>query len=50
MAGAAREAGFLVNNAVPDRLRLAPPLVLTEVQAREFLTALPKILDGVQDA
>lgn len=50
VAGAAREAGFLVNNAVPDRLRLAPPLVLTEVQAGEFLTALPKILDGVQDA
>jgi acetylornithine aminotransferase len=44
---AARNAGFLVNAAVSDRLRLAPPLVLTETQAREFLSALPAILDGV---
>ncbi|MBV8541222.1 MAG: acetylornithine transaminase [Pseudonocardiales bacterium] len=48
VATAAREAGFLVNNAVPDRVRLAPPLVLTEAQAREFLSALPAILDGVR--
>jgi len=48
VATAARDAGFLVNNAVPDRLRLAPPLVLTEAQAGEFLTALPAILDGAQ--
>jgi acetylornithine/N-succinyldiaminopimelate aminotransferase len=45
---AARHAGFLVNAAVPDRVRLAPPLVLTEAQASDFLTALPTILDGVQ--
>ncbi|MGH3765438.1 MAG: acetylornithine transaminase [Pseudonocardiaceae bacterium] len=45
---AARRAGFLVNPAVPDRVRLAPPLVLTEDQAQEFLSALPAILDGVQ--
>jgi acetylornithine aminotransferase len=44
---AARKAGFLVNAAVPDRIRLAPPLVLTEAQAQEFLSALPAILDGV---
>ncbi len=42
---AAREAGYLVNNTVPDRIRLAPPLVLTEAQAGEFLADLPKILD-----
>ncbi|PZS38821.1 MAG: acetylornithine transaminase [Pseudonocardiales bacterium] len=48
VATAAREAGFLVNPAVPDRVRLAPPLVLTEAQAREFLNALPAILDGVR--
>jgi acetylornithine aminotransferase len=48
VATAARDAGFLVNPAVPDRVRLAPPLVLTEAQAREFLSALPAILDGVQ--
>jgi acetylornithine aminotransferase len=44
----ARAAGFLVNNAVPDRVRLAPPLVLTEEQAEEFLIALPGILDAAR--
>jgi acetylornithine/N-succinyldiaminopimelate aminotransferase len=47
IATAAREAGFLVNAAVPDRIRLAPPLVLTEAQAQEFLSALPTILGEV---
>lgn len=47
LATAARDAGFLVNPAVPDRIRLAPPLVLTESQAREFLDVLPAILDTV---
>jgi acetylornithine/N-succinyldiaminopimelate aminotransferase len=46
VAAAARDAGFLVNNAVPDRVRLAPPLVLTEGQAKEFLDAFPGILDA----
>ncbi|GAA1282614.1 acetylornithine transaminase [Pseudonocardia aurantiaca] len=46
VAAAAREGGFLVNNAVPDRVRLVPPLVLTEEQAGEFLSALPKFLDS----
>ncbi|MDQ4009611.1 MAG: acetylornithine transaminase [Actinomycetota bacterium] len=48
VATAAREAGFLINPAVPDRIRLAPPLVLTDAQAREFVNALPAILDRVQ--
>jgi acetylornithine aminotransferase len=47
IVSAAREAGYLVNNAVPDRLRIVPPLVLSSGQAREFLRALPSILDGV---
>jgi acetylornithine aminotransferase len=47
LAAAARDAGFLVNNAAPDRIRLAPPLVLTEAQAGEFVAALPGLLDGV---
>lgn len=47
VVAAARQAGFLVNAAVPGRIRLAPPLVLTEAQAQEFLSALPAILDGV---
>ena len=46
VSSAARDAGFLVNNAVPDRVRLVPPLVLTEAQAAEFLAELPGILDA----
>jgi acetylornithine/N-succinyldiaminopimelate aminotransferase len=42
---AARDAGYLVNNAVPNRIRLIPPLVLTEAQATEFLDVLPGLLD-----
>ncbi|MGH3973153.1 MAG: acetylornithine transaminase [Pseudonocardiaceae bacterium] len=48
VAAAARDAGFLVNPVVPSRVRLAPPLVLTDAQAREFLAALPAILDQVR--
>jgi acetylornithine/N-succinyldiaminopimelate aminotransferase len=46
VATAARTGGFLVNNAVADRVRLVPPLVLSEAQAREFLAAFPKFLDA----
>jgi acetylornithine/N-succinyldiaminopimelate aminotransferase len=42
---AARDAGFLVNAAVPDIVRLAPPLIITEAQIDEFLNALPGVLD-----
>lgn len=43
---AAREAGFLVNAAAADVVRLAPPLVITDEQISGFLTALPAILDA----
>jgi acetylornithine aminotransferase len=42
----ARDAGFLVNAAAPDVIRLAPPLIITEAQIEQFLTALPAILDA----
>ncbi|MGB5110726.1 MAG: acetylornithine transaminase [Mycobacterium sp.] len=42
---AARDAGFLVNAAAADVIRLAPPLIITEKQIDEFLTALPAVLD-----
>jgi acetylornithine/N-succinyldiaminopimelate aminotransferase len=42
---AARTAGFLVNAAAPDVIRLAPPLVITETQIDAFVGALPGILD-----
>ncbi|MGY1983381.1 acetylornithine transaminase [Nocardia gipuzkoensis] len=43
----AREVGYLVNPAKPDVIRLAPPLVLTETQADNFVADLPEILDSV---
>ena len=42
---AARNAGFLVNAAAPDVIRLAPPLIITESQIESFIAALPGILD-----
>ena len=48
VATAAREAGYLVNNAVPDRVRLAPALTLSEDQARAFVNAFPSILDAAK--
>lgn len=41
----AREAGYLINPAKPNVIRLAPPLVLTETQADNFVADLPEILD-----
>jgi acetylornithine/N-succinyldiaminopimelate aminotransferase len=46
--GAARQAGFLVNAVQPDAVRLAPPLILSAGQARQFTDALPSILDAAQ--
>jgi acetylornithine/N-succinyldiaminopimelate aminotransferase len=45
---AARDAGFLVNAAAPDVVRLAPALIITEHQLDTFVTALPGILDAVE--
>jgi len=45
---AARAAGFLVNAAAPDVIRLAPPLIITEHQLDTFVNALPGILDTVE--
>jgi acetylornithine/N-succinyldiaminopimelate aminotransferase len=45
---AARQAGFLVNAVQPDAVRLAPPLILSAGQARQFTDALPAILDTAQ--
>lgn len=42
----ARDAGFLVNAAAADVVRLAPPLIITDAQIDQFLTALPAILDA----
>ncbi|MGE2731205.1 acetylornithine transaminase [Mycolicibacterium vaccae] len=45
---AARQAGFLVNAAAPDIVRLAPPLVITEAHIDAFVSALPAVLDQAQ--
>lgn len=47
---AARRAGFLVNAAAPDVIRLAPPLILNEAQVDGFVAALPAILDEASGA
>jgi acetylornithine aminotransferase len=46
---AARRAGYLVNAVVPDAIRLAPPLVLTEAEADGFVAAVPGILAEAAD-
>ena len=45
VTAAARESGYLINNAVPERVRLAPPVVVTDAQLDGFLAALPEVLD-----
>lgn len=42
---AARDAGFLVNAAAANVVRLAPPLIITDGQIGDFLAALPAVLD-----
>jgi acetylornithine/N-succinyldiaminopimelate aminotransferase len=44
---AAMAAGLILNNATPDRLRLAPPLVLSESEAAHAVTTLRTVLDEV---
>jgi acetylornithine aminotransferase len=50
VAAAALEAGFIVNNPTPERIRLAPPLVLGDDDAEAFLRAWPAILDAADRA
>lgn len=45
VAAAALAAGFIINNPTPARIRLAPPLVLTDDDVTAFLAAWPGILD-----
>jgi acetylornithine/N-succinyldiaminopimelate aminotransferase len=45
VTAAGLRAGFIVNNATANRVRLAPPLVLTADDAEAFLRAWPAILE-----
>ncbi|WP_329130169.1 acetylornithine transaminase [Streptomyces sp. NBC_01476] len=44
---AAQDAGLLVNAAVPDTVRLAPPLIVGDEETDAFLRLLPGVLDQV---
>jgi acetylornithine/N-succinyldiaminopimelate aminotransferase len=46
---AAQDAGLLVNAAVPDTVRLAPPLILSDEETETFLRKLPAVLDAVHE-
>jgi acetylornithine/N-succinyldiaminopimelate aminotransferase len=45
VTAAALEHGFILNDPTPQRIRLAPPLVLSGAQADSFVAAWPTILD-----
>lgn len=45
LGAAAQAAGFIINCPTPERIRLAPPLVLTDEDANAFLAAWPGLLD-----
>ena len=44
VTAAAQADGFLVNAVQPNAVRLAPPLILSQTEAEEFVAALPAIL------
>ncbi|MCW2830396.1 MAG: acetylornithine transaminase [Aeromicrobium sp.] len=44
---AALAAGLILNNATPERLRLAPPLILSEDQAADAVTTLRDVMTEV---
>jgi acetylornithine/N-succinyldiaminopimelate aminotransferase len=50
VTAAALGRGFILNNPTPRRIRLAPPLVLTDDDATAFLAAWPTILDDAMGA
>jgi acetylornithine/N-succinyldiaminopimelate aminotransferase len=43
----ALEAGFVINNPIPDAIRLAPPYILSKADADSFVAALPGLLDAI---
>jgi acetylornithine aminotransferase len=48
IAAAALARGFILNNATPERVRLAPPLVISDQDVTAFLDAWPAILDAAE--
>ena len=52
VVAAAQDAGWIINATGPDRVRLAPPLVLGDADVEAFVAAWPGLLDaaGVEPA
>ena len=46
VAARALEAGFILNPVAPGRLRIAPPLIITQEELSPFVTALPGLIAG----
>ena len=46
VVASAQERGWIINAPTPQRIRLAPPLVLTEDDVTAFVEAWPGILEG----
>jgi acetylornithine aminotransferase len=47
VAAALQSEGVLVNAANPTTIRLAPPLIVTDLQIKKFLTIFKKVMsDG----
>lgn len=45
---AAQDAGFILNAPTPERIRLAPPLVITDDDIDQFLAAWSAVLDAAE--
>jgi acetylornithine/N-succinyldiaminopimelate aminotransferase len=45
VVAAGQQAGFILNNPTPNRIRLVPPLVITADDVNAFLASWPGILD-----
>ena len=45
VVAAAQQAGFILNATGPDRVRLAPPLVVTDEDVASLIAAWPSLLD-----
>ncbi|WP_309648355.1 acetylornithine transaminase [Nocardioides sp.] len=50
VVAAAQEAGWIINATGPDRIRLAPPLVVTDSDVDSFLALWPALLDDAMAA
>jgi len=50
VVAAAQEAGFILNATGPDRIRFAPPLVVSDADVDALVAAWPGLLDAAEKA